>query len=117
MHLDVSVASGVAFWCFDLAYSASSWLRILDVMEKSFWVSGCPRLLFLDNRSGNGTNWQHHYVPMLKMRDGMSAIVFGNVAAPKGQIKRTFGRARVDIDVIRVRLGSPASGRDDYSPV
>lgn len=46
---------------------------------------------------------------MLKMRDGMSAIVFGSVAAPKGQIKKTFGGVRVDIDVIRVRLGSPAS--------
>lgn len=71
----------------------------------------------MESRSGNGTNWQHHYVPMLKMRDGMSAIVFGNVAAPKGQIKRTFGRARVDTDVIRVRLGSPASGWGVYSSV
>lgn len=86
-----------------------------DVMEKSLGVIGCSGLLILANRSGNGTNWQHHYVPMLEMRDGMSAIVFGNVAAPKGQIKMTFGRVRVDIDVIRVRLGSPASGRDVYA--
>lgn len=86
-------------------------------MEKSLWVIGCSRLLILANLSGNGTNWQHRYVPMLKMRDGMSAIVFGNVAAPKGQVKMTFGRVRVDIDVIRVRPGSPASGRDVYSSV
>lgn len=60
-------------------------------------------------KNGQTGSWQRHYGPMLKMRDGMSVIVFGNVAARKGQTQMTFGCGCVDTNVIGVRLRSSAS--------